>query len=376
MNHKKPVLMTAALLLALSGGIAAVAGSTGAQAATTSLCQEQTASVSGGTYIVQNNEFDSSASECVTTDGNADFTVANSSIANATNGEPGAYPSIYQGCHWGNCSSGGLTSSPIQVSSLTAGKVTTSWSTTQPGGSGNAYDVAYDIWVNQTPTTSGQPNGTEIMVWLNHNGSVQPFGSEVASNVSLGGHTYNIWYGTQSSWDTVTYDMTSGSTSVSNLDVGTLAQDSVSRGYTKSSWYLIDIEAGFELWQGGAGLATNSFSVSTNGSSPSPSPSPSSSGTGTCSGTYSVVNSWSGGFQGQVVVKNTGSGTLNGWSLGWTFPDSQTITDLWNGSYTQSGNTVAVSNASYDGSLASGATATVGFTATGTSAPPSSVSCT
>ena len=392
MDHKKPVLMTAALLLALGGGIAAVAGSTGAQAATTSLCQEQTASVSGGTYIVQNNEFDSSASECVTTDGNADFTVANSSIANATNGEPGAYPSIYQGCHWGDCSSGGLTSSPIEVSSLTTGKVTTSWSTTQPGGSANAYDVAYDIWVNQTPTTSGQPNGTEIMVWLNHNGSVQPYGSEVASNVSLGGHTYNIWYGTQSSWDTVTYDMTSASTSVSNLDVGTLAQDSVSRGYTKSSWYLIDVEAGFELWQGGAGLATNSFSVNINGSSPtptptptptttSPSPTPSPSPTttassGTCSGTYSVVNSRSGGFQGQVVVKNTGSGTLNGWSLGWKFPGSQTITDLWDGSYTQSGETVAVSNASFDGSLASGATATVGFTATGTSASPSSVSCT
>jgi len=392
MDHRKPVLMTAALLLALGGGIAAVVGSTGAQAATTSLCQEQTASVSGGAYIVQNNEFDSGASECVTTDGNADFTVANSSIANATNGEPGAYPSIYQGCHWGNCSSGGLTSSPIEVSNLTTGKVTTSWSTTQPGGSGNAYDVAYDIWINQTPTTSGQPNGTEIMVWLNHNGSVQPFGSEVASNVSLGGHTYNIWYGTQSSWDTVTYDMTSGSTSVSNLDVGTLAQDSVSRGYTKSAWYLIDVEAGFELWQGGAGLATNSFSVDISGSGPSPSPSPSptptspsptpsptpttTSGSGACSGTYSVTNSWSGGFQGQVVVKNTGSGTLNGWSLGWTFPGSQAINDLWNGGYSQSGETVTVSNASYNGSLASGATATVGFTATGTSASPSSVSCT
>jgi len=235
MDSRKPVLMTAALLLALGGGIAGLADSTGAHAATTSLCQEQTASVSGGTYIVQNNEFDSSASECVTTDGNADFAVANSSIANATNGEPGAYPSIYQGCHWGNCSSGGLTSGPIEVSNLTTGKVTTNWSTTQPGGSSNAYDVAYDIWINQTPTTSGQPNGTEIMVWLNHNGSVQPYGSEVASNVSLGGHTYNIWYGTQSSWDTVTYDMTSGSTSVSNLDVDTLAQDSVSRGYTRAA---------------------------------------------------------------------------------------------------------------------------------------------
>jgi cellulose 1,4-beta-cellobiosidase len=393
MRQRKPILATVAVLvLTLGGGLAAVEASTGAQAATTTLCQEQTASVGGGTYTVQNNEFDSSASECVTTDGNADFTVANSGIANATNGSPGAYPSIYQGCHWGNCSSGGLTSTPIQVSNLTSGKVTTSWSTTQPGGS-NDYDVAYDIWFNQTPTTSGQPNGTELMVWLNHNGPVQPFGSEVASNVSLGGHTYNIWEGQQSSWDTVTYDMTSGATSVSGLDVGTLTQDMVSRGYTKTSWYLIDVEAGFELWQGGAGLATNSFSVSINGSnpspspsptttspspshSPSPSPSPTSTGPGTCSGTYSVINSWPGGFQGQVVVKNTGSGTLNGWSLGWTFPSSATINSLWNGSYTQSGNAVTVTNASYDGSLAPGATAMVGFTATGTSSSPSSVSCT
>jgi hypothetical protein len=393
MRHRKPVLATiAVLVLTLGGGLAAIEAGTGAQAATTTLCQEQTASVGGGTYTVQNNEFDSSASECVSTDGNADFAVANSGIANATNGSPGAYPSIYQGCHWGNCSSGGLTSTPIQVSNLTSGKVTTSWSTTQPGGS-NDYDVAYDIWFNQTPTTSGQPNGTELMVWLNHNGPVQPFGSEVASNVSLGGHTYNIWEGQQSSWDTVTYDMTSGATSVSGLDVGTLTQDMVSRGYTKTSWYLIDVEAGFELWQGGAGLATNSFSVSINGSNPSPSPSPTttspspssspspspsqtSTGPGTCSGTYSVTNSWPGGFQGQVVVKNTGSGTLNGWSLGWTFPSSATINSLWNGSYTQSGNTVTVTNASYDGSLAPGATATVGFTATGTNGTPSSVSCT
>ena len=33
------------------------------------------------------------------------------------------------------------------------------------------------------------------------------------------------------------------------------------RGYLKSSWYLIDVEAGFELWHGGAGLATKSLSV-------------------------------------------------------------------------------------------------------------------
>jgi hypothetical protein len=58
--------------------------------------------------------------------------------------------------------------------------------------------------------------------------------------------------------------MTSGTTSVSNLDVGILAADSVSRGYMTDSDYLIDLEAGFELWQGGAGLTTDSYSVNIN----------------------------------------------------------------------------------------------------------------
>ena len=201
--------------LAAAGLLAAgllITGSGGARAATTQLCQSQTAAVGGGVYTVQNNEWGSSAPECITTDGNADFTVANSSISNATNGAPGGYPSIYQGCHWGNCTSGGLSGNPIQASAITTGKVTTSWSTTQPGGS-SAYDVAYDIWFNQTPTTSGQPNGTELMIWLNHNGPVQPFGSQVATGASIGGRGYNVWFGTQG-WNTVSYTMTTGTTSV------------------------------------------------------------------------------------------------------------------------------------------------------------------
>jgi hypothetical protein len=386
---KKPLIASvAALAMALGGGAALALSSSGAQAATTTLCQFETSPVSGGTYTVQNNEFDSGASECATTDGNAGFTVANSSIDNATNGSPGAYPSIYQGCHWGNCSSGGLTSTPIQVADLTPGTVTTSWSTTQPGGSSD-YDVAYDIWFNQTPTTSGQPNCAEMMVWLNHNGSVQPFGSQVASDVSLGGHTYNVWEGGQSFGDTVTYDMTTAATSVSDLDVGTLAQNAVSRGYISSSCYLIDVEAGFELWQGGAGLATDSFSVNVAGAgtttptpTPTPSPAPTSTptttGSGACSASYSTVTAWQGGFEGQVIVTNTSSSTLSGWKLGWTFPGDQEIDSLWNGDDTQSGAAVTVTNAAYDGSLAPGATATVGFTATnsGATAPGITVSCT
>jgi hypothetical protein len=59
----------------------------------------------------------------------------------------------------------------------------------------------------------------------------------------------------------------------------------------------------------------------------------------------------------------------------WQFPGSEDITNLWNGTYTQSGTQVTVDNASYDGSLAPGATATVGFTANGSGSPAPSISC-
>ena len=279
-----PLIRTLAIpsaLLAAGGALAF--GSPAASASTSAakpVCTMQTAPVAGGSYTVENDEWGSSAPECVTTDGAAGFTVAKSSIANVTDGAPGGYPAIYKGCHWGACTS--RSGFPIKVSDIAAGTVTTNWSTTQPGG-GNDYDVAYDIWFNQTPTASGQPNGTELMIWLNHNGHVQPFGSKVASDVSLGGRGYDVWYG-QQGWNTVSYTMNSGTTSVRKLDLKPLVADLVKRGYLKRSWYLIDVEAGFELWRGGAGLATKSFSVNVAGgasspsptrSAPSPSPSPS-----------------------------------------------------------------------------------------------------
>ncbi len=242
---------------ALAAATALTFGAATAQAATTTLCNGQSAAVAGGAYIVQNNEWNSSAPECVTTDGNADFGVANSSISNS-GGAPGGYPSIYKGCHWGNCTSNsGL---PVQVSAMTPGKVTTSWSTTQPNN--GAYDVAYDIWYNHAATTPGQPNAEEMMIWINHTPGIAPAGSIVANNVSIGGNTYTVWEGRlNNTWNDVSYVRNSGTTSVSNLDIDLLAADSVSRGYMSNSDFLIDLEAGFEIWQNGAGLATNSYSV-------------------------------------------------------------------------------------------------------------------
>jgi endoglucanase len=259
-------LVVAAMTIGASAALTFTA--TTAEAATT-LCNSQSASVAGGAYTVENNEWNSSASECVSTDGNADFSVANSAINLPTNGAPGGYPAIYKGCHWGACSTNsGL---PIQVGAMTPGEVTTSWNNTQTYT--GAYDVAYDIWYNQAPTTSGQPNAEEMMIWINHYGGVQPAGSVVASNVSIGGNTYTVWESRASTWNVVSYVMNSGTTSVSNLDVDLLAADSVTRGYMTNSDYLIDLEAGFEIWQGGTGLATNSYSVNIGGSGTNPPPS-------------------------------------------------------------------------------------------------------
>ncbi|MEU8194150.1 cellulose binding domain-containing protein [Microbispora amethystogenes] len=106
--------------------------------------------------------------------------------------------------------------------------------------------------------------------------------------------------------------------------------------------------------------------------SASPSPSPSSSPTppvGGCSATIKTVNSWGGGFQSEVTVQ-AGSSAVNGWTVKWTWPSGQSISSLWNGRQSTSGSSVTVTNESYNGSIAAGASTTFGFTANGTAATP------
>jgi len=92
-----------------------------------------------------------------------------------------------------------------------------------------------------------------------------------------------------------------------------------------------------------------------------------------CSVAYSVVSQWSNGFQGDVKLTNQGP-AVAGWTLIWTFPSGQTVTQLWNGVATQSGTSVTVNNASFNADLGTGTSADVGFTAaiTGANTAPAS----
>ena len=79
---------------------------------------------------------------------------------------------------------------------------------------------------------------------------------------------------------------------------------------------------------------------------------------------YAIVNQWNTGFQVNLSIRNIGSSAITGWTLTWTFPNGQTIGQLWNAAFTQSGPNVTVSsNQSWNATIAPGATmSSVGFT--------------
>jgi cellulose 1,4-beta-cellobiosidase len=104
---------------------------------------------------------------------------------------------------------------------------------------------------------------------------------------------------------------------------------------------------------------------------------PAAAAAGTCSAAYTVQSDWGAGFVTQMTVTNTGTTAITGWTLTLTYSGNQALTSGWNGTWTQSGEVVTVVNASYNGSLAPGATTGPGaqFSYSGTNSAPT-ITCT
>ncbi|OKI46444.1 cellulose binding domain-containing protein [Micromonospora sp. CB01531] len=75
------------------------------------------------------------------------------------------------------------------------------------------------------------------------------------------------------------------------------------------------------------------------------------------------VNQRSTGCTANVAVTNCGA-ARSSWALTFTFPGDQRMTGAWSATVTQSGARVTARNASWNGNLPAGGTATVGFQAT------------
>jgi len=88
---------------------------------------------------------------------------------------------------------------------------------------------------------------------------------------------------------------------------------------------------------------------------------------GTCHVTYAKASEWAGGFVANVTINNTGTATINGWRLTFTFPGDQKITNAWNTTITQSGTSVTGTNLSYNATISPGGNTSLGFQGTWTS---------
>jgi len=454
--RRRIVTFAAAGLLAAGAAVVGVVVALPAAAAPT-ICEKfGSTQVTSGRYIVQNNNWGDDTTQCIDVNQSGPgFTVTTASHNKATNGAPGAYPSVYYGCHYANCSvNSGL---PLQASTSTFAGIRTSVAMTYP--SGGVFDAAYDIWFDPTPRTDGQNTGAEIMIWLNKQGSIQPVGS-LMGTANIAGATWNVWFGNVG-WNVVSYVRTSVTNSM-NFTVNDFYTDAINRGQAQRNWYLTSIQAGFEPWVGQTGLAVTSFSVTTGNPPPTTNPPPvdtsppsapsnltasgitatsanlswsassdnvgvtgydvlrapgTSGGTfatittvggtsftdssltastsyryqvrardaagntsavsntapvttssgggggGSCSAAYRVTNAWQGAYQGEVVVTNRSTATLNGWTVTLTTSPTITITQIWGGTFTASGNTVTIKPLSYTANPAPNASVSVGFIA-------------
>ncbi|HEX5682813.1 MAG TPA: RICIN domain-containing protein [Ideonella sp.] len=214
-----------------------------------------------GTFIVQNNFYFPApgGTQCIDVDvGTGAFTVTgNNSVP--TNGPPGGYPSIYKGCHWGGCSKD--SGMPQKLSDISS--VPSKFSVT-PAGPGQ-WNISYDVWFAQTPTVPDQPDGTEVMIWINRSGVVSPAGQRTG-DVTINGMDFEVWTAPKGSagfndkWHIVSYVAKSPRNAV-DFDLLPFFRDSHNRGLLEDHWYLIDVEAGTEPWQNGYPVTVNQFDV-------------------------------------------------------------------------------------------------------------------
>jgi len=217
---------------------------------------------SSGEYTVNNNVWGADTAQCIEareTPAGISFVVTETEHEN-TGFLPASYASIVRGWHWGSWTlDSGM---PVRISDLTS--VPTRWhmKTDAPG----VYDVLYDIWIMPTgdPTISEAPEGTlELGVGLlppeHLDFGMFPLVETIEGLEGGDWDVYAIPMG-----QVFLLFLRKSPTELVDFDLKPFIDEAVRLGYAESDWYLFNVEAGFEIWQGGEGLRTISYSVEVN----------------------------------------------------------------------------------------------------------------
>jgi hypothetical protein len=139
------------------------------------------------------------------------------------------------------------------------GSMTSSFNVSVPG-SGN-YSTTYDIWANNW--------AYEVMLWMNYNGAVGPIAESYDANgavpnfrnVSIGGHTWNVYRGSNGSNAVFSFLRTS------NTNSGNIDLLAISKWLQTQGWWgdvtMGEAQFGFEIsgTNGQAAFTDNSFAI-------------------------------------------------------------------------------------------------------------------
>ncbi|MFG3164718.1 hypothetical protein ACGFY8_33115 [Streptomyces sp. NPDC048232] len=165
------------------------------------------------------------------------------------------------GTNWGTWAdhpnTGGIKSYPnakkvINKPITSLGSLRSSYDVTVP--SSGAYNTSYDIWDTDYDY--------EIMLWVNYNGAVGPLGSPQGS-VSLGGHSWNVYKGSNGANEVFSFLRTSDS-SAGTVDILPILKWIKDTKGWMGDETIGDVQFGYEITSSAGGLdfTTNRLTVS------------------------------------------------------------------------------------------------------------------
>jgi non-reducing end alpha-L-arabinofuranosidase len=273
----------------------------------------------------------------------------------------------------------GTSNFTLKYGNATTGGLTTTWSGALPNGYSPMHEEA-DILLGtggdnsngasgeffEGAITAGYPSdATEnaVQAGLTTTGYGSSAGANTVTVTSPGDQSGTV--GTAASTQIHASDSASGQTltySATGLPAGLSISSStglISGTPTTAGTFSVTVTAADGT--GASGSAAFTWTISSGGT-----------GGGTCRVAYTTASQWAGGFVANVTITNTGTSAVSGWTLAFTFPGDQHITNGWNGTASQAGQNVTITNASYNAAIAAGASTSLGFQGTWTSSdtPP------
>jgi len=210
-----------------------------------------------------------------------------------------AYPEMMFGTSpwWGANTSFGdpLNTFPVALSDLASLTATYKLSL---GGDKSGYDVAFDLWLTNTPNGDSTSITNEVMIWL-HQGGFSPGGTKVAdySDAHFTGSIYNAagWGSDTNPWD-YSAIVANADSSTGEVDIGAMFAALKSLGIITGTEYLAGLEFGAEAAAGAGSLKIYSLTYNLK----------------TSEGTNTVIGGSIGTSGNDVLFGGSGADSLSG----------------------------------------------------------------